>query len=718
MRRPRGPLGTAALGAGYVLALAWRAGREAEDGDLGDKAAAVSRFIELKFASDIAHIAMAIGACALGIGLLLGLGAYALMRARGAHRATWARFLVESLAVVAALHALATLHAMARSPQLYAARFYSRGGALRTVQVLVTDVLGPRGITALALALVVSYALGSRRRRAATRRARALASRAWARLRAVAPGAAALCLAAGGHFEGARGGGAIAPSPAPSLPGRAPDRAAGRRLNVLVLAADSLRADRIAPRTTPHLLELAARATRFERAYVSVPRTFSSWVTILTGRHAHHHGVRSMFPRWEDRAKDLDALPQRLAREGYATEVVGDYAADIFGRVDLGFARVDTPSFDFRQMLRQRGLERETPLLPFLHSHAGRALFPVLKELSHAADADLLADDTIAALARLGRAPGGAPFFLTAFFSTAHFPYAAPAPYYGRFSDPAYRGRYKYHKPVGLGGEAPPDDADIAQIRALYDGAVLSIDDAIGRVLHALTAMGLADTTIVVVTADHGETLYEHGHGQGHGDHLFGDEGTHVPLIVYDPRAPVGHRAPDVVRDVDIAPTLYELTGVAAPPSVDGRSLAPALAGRPLAPAYAYAETELWFTEDILALPPRQRLPYPGIMQMTELDSTHGQVEVVLQKAMAPITLVARHRMVRDGRWKLLYIPTRMGVEYMLFDTERDPGEVVDVAKTQPAELERLRAPLWKWMLEDRGMIERDGMLVPREEAK
>lgn len=696
-----------------MLALAWRAGREAEDGDLGDKAAAVSRFIELKFAADIAHIATAIGACALGIGLVLGLAAYGLMRARGAHRATWARFLVESLAVVAGLHALATLHAMARAPQLYAARFYSHGGALRTVQVLVTDVLGPRGTTALALALVASYGLGPRGRRAATRQARALASRAWARVRAVAPGAAALCLAAGGGQLQASSG------PAPSPPAPAPRPAPpGRRMNVLVLAADSLRADRIAPLTTPHLLDLAARSTRFDRAYVSVPRTFSSWVTILTGRHAHHHGVRSMFPRWEDRAKDLDALPQRLAREGYATEVVGDYAADIFGRVDLGFARVDTPSFDFRQMLRQRGLERETPLLPFLHSHAGRALFPVLKELSHAADADLLADDTIAALARLGRAPGGAPFFLTAFFSTAHFPYAAPAPYYGRFSDPAYRGRYKYHKPVGLGGEAPPDEADIAQIRALYDGAVLSIDDAMGRVLRALATMGLADTTIVVVTADHGETLYENGHGQGHGDHLFGDEGTHVPLIVHDPRAPSGHRAPDVVRDVDIAPTLYELTGVAAPPSVDGRSLAPALGGRPLSPTFAYAETELWFTEDILALPPRQRLPYPGIMQMTELDSTHGQVEVVLQKAMGPITLVARHRMVRDGRWKLLYIPTRMGVEYMLFDTERDPGEVVDLAKSQPAEVERLRAPLWKWMLEDRGMIERDGMLVPREEAK
>ncbi len=712
MRRRRGPLAPAVLGAGYLLALAWRAGHQAEDADLGDKAEAVSHFIEAKFASDIAHISTAIAACALGIGLLLGLAAYGLVRARGAHRASLPRYLAESAFVVVALHTLATLHAMARAPQLYATRFYARGGASRTVQVLVTDVLGPGGVLALGALAVLLYVAGPGGRTWLFRPVLARVARFWGGARGLVSGAAAASLVTLGSW---RADDAASPARAAGVVARAPaaSRDPQRPLNVLILAADSLRADRITPRTSPNLEALAARSTRFDRAYVSVPRTFSSWVNILTGRHAHHHGVRSMFPRWEDRAKDFDALPHRLGRAGYATEVVGDYAADIFGRVDLGFARVDTPSFDFRQMLRQRGLERETPLLPFLHSHAGRALFPVLKELSHAADAELLADDTIAALERRR----GAPFFLTVFFSTAHFPYAAPAPYYRAFTDPGYRGRYKYHKPVGLGGELPPDEADIAQIRALYDGAVLSIDAAMGRVLRALEVLGLADDTLVLVTADHGETLYDSDHGQGHGDHLFGDEGTHVPLLVHDPRQRIGRRVADIVRDVDIAPTVYELAGVPAPRDLDGRSLVPLTQGKPLEPAYAYAETELWFTEAIQALPSRQRLPYPGIMQMTELDSTHGQIEVVLQKAMVPTTLVARHRMVRDARWKLLYVPTRMGAEYMLFDTLTDPGERQDLARAHPAEVERLRAPLWRWMLEDRGMMEQDGLLVPREET-
>jgi arylsulfatase A-like enzyme len=706
VRKSRGPLVPALTGALYVLALAAVSGRQGDDAALGDKAEAVSHFIEAKFATDVAKIATAIGGAAVGIGLLVGLLAYALMWARGAHRSHLSRFLVESLAVVVAVHASFLAMGMARSPQLYVASFYAKGGPLRTIQVVVTDVLGPGGVRLGVLAALALYVFGPGGRSALVR---PLVARAIlvvrGRFRRFAP-LALVVVAAPKESP--------APRPSESSPAALvpPHGELGVRPNVLVIAADSLRADRIGPETTPNLFALSQKAVVFERAYVSVPRTFSSWVNILTGRHAHHHGVRSMFPRWEERAKDLDAAPHRFVHDGYRTQVLGDYAADIFGRVDLGFQKVDTPSFDFRQLLRQRGLERETPLLPFLHSHTGRALFPVLKELSDAADADLLADETIAALRSSPR-----PFFDTVFFSTAHFPYAAPAPYYRTFTDASYRGRYKYHKPVGLGGELPPDEADVRQIRALYDGAVLSIDAAIGRVLDALAQQGLAGSTIVVVTADHGETLYENGHGQGHGDHLFGDEGTHVPLIVYDPRIGAPRRVPDIVRDVDIAPTLYALAGVPQAPALDGASLVPLMHGEASEKRFAFAETELWFTEEIAGVRPDERLPYPGIMQMTELDSAHGQIEVVLQKAMIPVTLVARHRMVRDERFKLVYVPTRKGAMYRLFDTATDPSEVHDVARERPAEVERLRGVLWKWMLEDRGMTQKDGLLVPREDA-
>jgi arylsulfatase A-like enzyme len=334
--------------------------------------------------------------------------------------------------------------------------------------------------------------------------------------------------------------------------------------------------------------------------------------------------------------------------------------------------------------------------------------------MNDAADPALLADDAVRTMRRLR---GRGPFFLVVFFSTAHFPYAAPSPYYERFTDRAYRGRFKYHKPVGLGREAPPDARDEQQVRALYDGAVLAIDDAAHSILDAMAREGLAKDTIVVVTADHGETLYDHGHGQGHGDSLLGDEGTHVPLVVVDPRRAGARRERAIVRDVDLAPTLYALTGVAPPEDLDGRSLVPALDGAPLSPALAYAETGLWFTEDIPGLPGELRLPYPGIAHLTEVDTQHGD-ELVLQKGMRPLTLVAKHRMVRDDRWKLVYAPTRASARWLLFDTREDPGETRDVAAEHADVVARLQGELWTWMLRDPEMVERGGFLVPRDAVR
>ncbi len=82
---------------------------------------------------------------------------------------------------------------------------------------------------------------------------------------------------------------------------------------------------------------------------------------------------------------------------------------------------------------------------------------------------------------------------------------------------------------------------------------------------------------------------------------------------------------------------------------------------------------------------------------------------------MRPLTIVARHRMVRDERWKLLYVPTRTGVRWMLFDTVADPGETQDVAAAHADVVARLQGELWSWMRQDPAMTERGGYLVPND---
>ncbi|HEY1693115.1 MAG TPA: sulfatase-like hydrolase/transferase [Polyangiaceae bacterium] len=709
------------LGAVYVLVLAaWAAQSPTVDDRAGGaQARQIEAVVTGRFGGEIGRVGVAILAAAIVVGALLGWAAWGLVLARdaasgGAPSRSVLRETLLVLGVAAALHGLLELWGMAHDPPLYADAWYARGGVRRTVQVLATDVLGPGGVALLGCAGILLFLAGppSRWRLWPARLARfgrrlADVGAAPGSLLSLAVAALATCAAllALGLVVFTIPTAHAAPAPADERP------------NVLVLAADSLRNDRLDPRTAPHLAAFAERGTRFDRAYVSLPRTFPSWVTILTGRHPHHHGIRSMFPRWEERAHDFDALPGRLAHAGYATGVASDYAGDVFSRIDLGFGRVDVPEFDFRQLVRQRALERETPLMPLLHSRAGRAGFPVMREMNDAADPAMLARDAIRTMRAL---EGRGPFLLVVFFSTAHFPYAAPAPYYRRFTDPAYRGRYKYDKPVGLGQDAPADARDQAQVRALYDGAVSAIDDAAQSILDATRSDGIEKKTIVVVTADHGETLYDHGHGAGHGDHLFGDEGTHVPLVIVDPRSTTGdgsaapHRVSSIVRDVDLAPTLYELTGVAPPRDLDGQSLAPALAGAAIAQEHAYAETGLWFTEEIPGLPDDLRLPYPGIARLTEVDTQHGD-DLVLQKAMRPLTIVAKHRMVRDERWKLLYVPARTGVRWLLYDTQADPGETVDVAAAHPDVLARMQGELWAWMRLDVDMTERGGYLVPRD---
>jgi len=689
------------VGAAYVLVLAaWAAQSPTVDERAGGaQARQIEAVVEGRFGGEIGRVGIAIVATAVVVGALLGWAAWGLVEVRERVVATGpSRSVLGETAllfvVVAALHGTLELWGMAHDPPLYADAWYARGGVRRTVQVLATDVLGPGGTVLLALLGVAAFLAGppSRWREWPDRFVRF--GRRFADVGAV--GGTALVLALLVFSIPTASAGPVAD---------------GAHPNVVLLAADSLRADRLDPRTAPHLSALADKGTRFDRAYVSLPRTFPSWVTLMTGRHPHHHGIRSMFPRWEERAHDFDTLPGRLARAGYATGVSSDYAGDIFSRIDLGFGLVDVPEFDFRQLVRQRALERETPLMPVLHSRVGRAAFPVMREMNDAADPSMLARDAVRAMRRLEKR---GPFFLVVFFSTAHFPYAAPAPYYGRFTDDAYRGRYKYDKPVGLGRDAPADARDEKQVRALYDGAVSAIDDAAQSILDAMAADGIAKKTVVVVTADHGETLYDHGHGVGHGDHLFGDEGTHVPLVIVDPRETAPHREAGIVRDVDLAPTVYALTGVAPPGDLDGQSLAPALEGAPLAPRLAYAETGLWFTEDIDGLPAEMRLPYPGIARLSEVDTQHGD-ELVLQKAMRPLTLVAKHRMVRDERWKLVYVPARAGVRWLLYDTQTDPGETVDVAAAHPDVLARLQGELWSWMRLDADMTERGGYLVPRD---
>ena len=112
---------------------------------------------------------------------------------------------------------------------------------------------------------------------------------------------------------------------------------------------------------------------------------------------------------------------------------------------------------------------------------------------------------------------------------------------------------------------------------ALYDTEIRYVDRAIGELLASIPPEVLANT-LVVLTADHGEELHDHGFWK-HGHTLYQDQ-IHVPLLFrWDGRIPAGSRLPGTVRLVDVAPTLVAAAGGEAPPSWQGTDLLPALTG-------------------------------------------------------------------------------------------------------------------------------------------
>ncbi|HRE88632.1 MAG TPA: sulfatase-like hydrolase/transferase, partial [Myxococcota bacterium] len=412
-----------------------------------------------------------------------------------------------------------------------------------------------------------------------------------------------------------------------------------------------------------------------------------------------------------------------LGRNGYRTGVVSDFAGDVFTRGDWAFHHVDTARFTLASNVALGGLKLHLHLLPWLVEVFDARLFrPELLSLERLADPGIIEDAAIDFIAE----DPDRPWFLVAFFSAGHFPFASPAPYWHAFADPDYRGRSRFLK-QSFG--TPLDDAASAAERAhlfsLYKGAIAASDAAIGRLLARLEAANTLDSTVILVTADHGENLYEHGLGMGHGDHLYGRESLEVPLILDYPGNPDrGRRIDHPITLCDVAPTLAGRLAPALtlplelpPVPFAGTDLVAALRASHtnpelLAERPIFAEIDLWFfPPETRRLDGRRIVTVEGFAGFTFDAKTWA---IYLDAPHQPHSILAKHRMVLQGDKKLLYIPTRDGVRWELYAPLEDPGDLVDLAATEPQTTARLAETLWSWMLRDPLVERRGDFLVPR----
>jgi choline-sulfatase len=382
----------------------------------------------------------------------------------------------------------------------------------------------------------------------------------------------------------------------PSL--RAVRREAG--LSVLLVTIDTLRADALGAygnrdALTPWTDRLAASGVRFDAAHAHNVTTLPSHANILSGRYPFDHGVRdnSGFRL----PQGIETLATLLAARGYRTGafVSGFPVASRFGL--------------------RRGFE------VYDDAFVGALARPAFR-LEERRGAD-----TVALARRWLEAERGRPFFCWVHLYEPHYPYEPPEPYATRFrGDP-------------------------------YHGEVAAADAALGPLLEPILAAGRTGRTLVVLTADHGESLGEHGEAT-HG--ILAYEATlRVPLVLYLPRLCPPRVVPDLVRHVDLLPTILDALALPVPEGLPGTSLLPLAAGASSGPVTSYFE------------------------------ALAGQ----LDRGWAPLYGVLHDR----AKYVDLPIPE-------LYDLDRDPAEARNVAATQPGELETLRSRLAPLRAADRGI--------------
>jgi arylsulfatase A-like enzyme len=467
-----------------------------------------------------------------------------------------------------------------------------------------------------------------------------------------------------------------------------------------------LRADRLGvngyPRQlTPHIDALAAQGTNFSQYIVPLGRTAPSLLSLLTGTWPHTHGVRDNYVGEQELALPHPAVPQILGDAGYRTAVVGDWAGSDLGKFDLGFDHVDTSpdQWNLKYLLRQGPKDIRLFLSLFTHNRFGKHFLP---EVYYLAGMPLTAEvgrDARAAIQSL--AGQGSPFFLNVFIASTHGPFSAPYPYYRLYADPGYRGNSLFSmssvssvEEVLKAQEEGKQRFDVRQIFDLYDGAVKSFDDEVGRILAYLQQSGLDQNTIVVIYSDHGVDLFE-GETWGQGN-IVSDFTHRAPLVVYDPRRPPAGNVHRTVRAVDLAPTLLDLAEIPVPAFIEGKSLLPFIEhGNAEPDRVAFAETGIWIAR-VRGLP-KDRIAYPSVLELLEIvDKKSGALSI---KPRYRETIVrAKSRLAREGRWALVYFPLENGEQYALYDLQTDLAMRHDVTAQHPEVAARLKEKLRDWM--------------------
>ena len=399
------------------------------------------------------------------------------------------------------------------------------------------------------------------------------------------------------------------------VPGAAPTVKRGEPpKNIVLWVMDSLRADRIkaivgpsARPEVPVLEGMLSNSTFFTQAYVQGNETKASHASIWTSLYPVNHKMippnDKLDPKWvtvDEVAKAARMFTSGVSANGYITPKRG------FGR-----------AWDrYRNHIHEPGGLRAEDIL-------GKGVASLAKP--------------------------AAPWFLYLGSIDTHVSWRAKEPWFSRYDPGPYTGRFKVEASgVDMGkvatGGITITERDKARIIALYDSNVSYQDQQVGVLLAKLKEWGVAEQTMLIITADHGDEQFEDGGRVGHGASIR-ETLVYVPLIVhYPPMFPAG-KVSEGVDTVDIVPTIADALGVKPDKAWQGESLIPLANG--------------------------VGRGYPRLSLASKYELAHAG---------------------RMGQWKVY---SAGATRPQLYDLAAEPEEKTNVASQQPFALRMVADALW-----------------------
>jgi arylsulfatase A-like enzyme len=467
-------------------------------------------------------------------------------------------------------------------------------------------------------------------------------------------------------------------------------------LNVLFITADQWRGDCLSALghpvvKTPHLDALGAWGVLFARHYANTAPCGPSRTTLHTGLYLQNHRsgtngtpLDARHTNWALEAAKLGYDPVLFGYTDTSRDPRGEPADSPWLRTYEGplpgvrtICHLDADPKPWTDWLAAKGYEVPTSAQAAYGWRAPGPDYedgaPAPKPLAFPAEVDDVAFLTGQLIDYLRSAKG--PFLAHLSLLRPHPPWVAPEPYNAMY-DPAALPPFERAASAEAEGRQHPwlawrlgrpgrratdNEARLRRLKAVYYGLMTRVDAEIGRLMAFLDESGLAETTLVIFTSDHGEEIGDHWL-IGKGGYF--DGSYHVPLIIRDPRpaAARGLRVDRFTEHVDILPTMMEAIGAPIPLQCDGRSLAPFVAGEP-APA-TWREEAHW--------------------EYDFRDAGDDDAERAFGLTMHQCAL----NVVRGERYKYVHFTK---LPPLFFDLAADPGETRNLAD-DPAHAPRVLA--------------------------